>query len=171
MLRKRRKRRKRSKSLRRGKKFDHKFQPIPETTYFTKEQLDTENAKVLDPIEISDIKRPKYSYGKRMRISALYEDDSDQYLDQEVKVCGWAKTARAAGKGAFHFVELYDGSIFGSLQVVVDKCIEGYDKLETEGVGTSFSFVGTLIASPGKGQKYELQVNDNEKHTMTIYGS
>ena len=77
---------------------------------------------------------------------------------------------REAGKGAFYFVGLNDGSHIGTLQVVVDKGIEGFEQLTTEGIGTSFQFVGTLIESPAKGQKYELSVNDNEKHSMKIFG-
>jgi len=155
-----------------GKKAkDFKFKECPETSSYTQEQLHTENSKTLDPIEIGKMKKPKYSYGKRVRLAAFYQEDSDQYVDTEVKVCGWAKTLRAGGKGAFYFVDLNDGSSIKGVQVVIDQAIDGFDKLSTEGVGTSFGFVGTLIKSPAAGQKYELVVKDNSKHSITIYGS
>lgn len=101
----------------------------------------------------------------------IYSDDSDEYVDKEVKVCGWAKTMRSGGKGTFYFVELSDGSCMTSLQVVVTESISNYDALTGQGVGTSFGFVGTLIKSPKPGQKYELQVSDNSKHSLTVFGN
>lgn len=147
------------------------FKECPETSAFTAAELETENSKVLDEITITTVTRPTHSYGGRKRIAAFYKEDSDQFLNTEVKVCGWAKTLREAGKGAFTFVELYDGSCIGTLQVVVDNAIQGYDKLSTEGVGTSFQFIGTLIESPKKQQRYELSVKDNSIHSVHIYGS
>lgn len=146
------------------------FKECPETSGFTPEQLETENCKTLDPISHSKVIRPLRSYNKRVRISTFYQEGSDDFLNTEIKVCGWAKTCREAAKGAFYFVELNDGSCVGGIQVVVDQAIANFASLQGEGVSTSFAFVGTLIESPKPGQKYELQVNDNTKHSMTIFG-
>ena len=153
------------------KKVDLNFAECPETSGFSPEELKSENSKTLDLVEVGKKIRPVFSYGKRVRISTFYDEAAEQYLNTEVKVCGWAKTVRSGGKGAFYFVELSDGSAIGTLQVVVNQTIDNFEKLSTEGVGTSFGFVGTLIESPKKGQKYELQVQDNDKHSMTVYGS
>jgi asparaginyl-tRNA synthetase len=154
-----------------AKKVEYKFKELPETSVYTPEELETENSKILDPVEPSDKIKPKFSYGKRHRIAAFYDDESDEFKDKEVKVCGWARNVKAAAKGAIYFVELYDGSCAGSLQVVVDQALSNFSELTTEGVGTSFQFVGTLIESPGKGQKYELVVKENDKHSMKIFGT
>lgn len=147
------------------------FKECPVTSIYTEEELKTENSKVLDEVTVGKLVRPKNSYGGRKRIAALYADDSDTLRDTEIRVCGWAKTLRSAGKGAFYFCELYDGSCIGTLQVVIDQEISGYEALSTEGVGTSFQFIGTLIESPKDGQKYELVVKDNDKHSFKIFGS
>lgn len=147
------------------------FKECPETSVYTEEELKTGNQDILDKVEVEKVKKPKYSYGKRVRIAAFSGEDADQYLNTEVKVCGWAKTLRSAGKGSFYFVELSDGSSIKTLQVVVDQAIEGFERLQGEGVGTSFSFVGTLVESPKPGQKYELQVKDSSKHSFHVFGS
>jgi len=103
------------------KKPAYVFKECPETSIFTQEQLETENSKTLDPIEVTKMFRPRNSYGKRVRISAFSEEDSDKYKDTEVRVCGWAKTLRSAAKGTIYFVQINDGSSVGILQVVVDQ--------------------------------------------------
>lgn len=62
---------------------------------------------------------PQHGFGGRIRIAGLYAT-TEHYYDQTIKVCGWARTVREGGKGAFYFVELNDGSAFGSLQVRID---------------------------------------------------
>jgi hypothetical protein len=58
----------------------------------------------------------KKSYGARTRVAALFQEGcEEEFLDKVVNVCGWARTIRAGGKGAFAFVELNDGSNFKSL--------------------------------------------------------
>lgn len=150
------------------KKKGYVFKECPKTSVFTKEELQTENSKTLDLVEVQPAKRPVYSYAKRVRISTFFNESGESFTNTEVKVSGWAKTLRSGGKGAFYFVEVNDGSTIKNLQVVVDQAIEGFDALKNEGVGTSYTFIGTLIESPKEGQKYELQVNDNTKHSMKI---
>jgi len=58
---------------------------------------------------------PQKSFDQRLRISALFEETSDDFLGKEIKVCGWARNIREAEKGALCFLELYDGSIFNSV--------------------------------------------------------
>ena len=128
-------------------------------------------SKSLDVIEVTVPKRPMYSYGQRVRIGTFFSEFGSQFIGKEVKVCGWAKELRKAGKGAFYFIELSDGSSLDHLQVVVDKGIEGFEGLKGEGVGTSFIFVGTLTESPKCEQKYELKVYDSTIHSMKICGS
>jgi asparaginyl-tRNA synthetase len=72
-----------------------------------------------------------------------------------VVVKGWVRTRRDA-KG-FSFLELYDGSCFGSLQCVVDAGTPGYDQIAQYNTGASAVVEGNLISSPAKGQEWELR--------------
>lgn len=73
----------------------------------------------------------------------------------EVSVAGWVRTRRDA-KG-FSFLEVNDGSCLGSLQVVVDVGIPGSEDLKRMLTGCSVSLVGDLVASPAKGQRWEMR--------------
>jgi asparaginyl-tRNA synthetase len=152
-------------------KWSHEFKECPETSSYTDEEVKTENSKTLDEISTQKMKYPIYSYGRRIRINTFFNADGEKFVDTEVRVCGWAKTVRQAQKGKLYFVNLNDGSTVESLQVVIDDTIEGFEQLITEGVGTSFEFVGTLINSPAKGQRYELKVSDNSKHSLKVFGT
>lgn len=74
---------------------------------------------------------------------------------EEVTVRGWVRTRRDA-KG-FSFLELNDGSCLGSLQVVVDEGVPGSDRLGAMLTGSAVTARGNLVASPGKGQRWEMQ--------------
>ena len=108
------------------------------------------------------------SFGGRVRIARLH-DSHEEFLGQVIRVGGWARNARASSAD-FRFIEIHDGSCFRTLQVVVDKAAPGFDEVNKAIVGASFSFVGTLIESPAKGQAFELQVKDPETHSATVLG-
>ena len=73
----------------------------------------------------------------------------------EVLVQGWVRTRRSSR--SVSFIQVNDGSTLRDLQVVVDESLPGYDAIESISTGCSVSVEGTLIESPGKGQKYEVQ--------------
>jgi len=107
------------------------------------------------------------SYGGRVRIAKLFDDHS-VFMGKEIKVGGWAKSTRFQKE--FCFIELNDGSCFSNLQVVVNKSISGFQDVSKAIVGASFTFTGTLIESPAKGQVFELQVADDSKHIAKVVG-
>lgn len=72
-----------------------------------------------------------------------------------VTVKGWIRTRRDA-KG-FSFLELNDGSCFGSLQCVVDAGAPGYEGIAAFTTGASATVEGRLVTSPAQGQKWELR--------------
>ncbi len=72
-----------------------------------------------------------------------------------VTVQAWIRTRRDA-KG-FSFLELNDGSCFGSLQCVVDAGAPGYEGIAAFTTGASATVEGRLVASPAQGQKWELR--------------
>ena len=54
----------------------------------------------------------------RTEIAEILKED---YLDQQITVCGWVRAFRSK-----RFIALYDGSDFNTLQVVVD--FENFDE-------------------------------------------
>ncbi|MDL2285206.1 asparagine--tRNA ligase [Desulfovibrio sp. OttesenSCG-928-F07] len=70
-------------------------------------------------------------------------------------VMGWVRTRRDA-KG-FSFLELNDGSCLANLQVIIDETSPAYANIENAVNGAAVKVNGELVASPGKGQKWELR--------------
>lgn len=73
-----------------------------------------------------------------------------------VTACGWVRTKRDAKD--FAFIEINDGSGLANLQAVVDATTDGYALLAGIATGTAVAVHGELVASPGKGQRWELKV-------------
>ena len=79
----------------------------------------------------------------------------EAYLEQEVEVAGWIRNIRTSKK--FGFIELNDGSFFQNLQIVFEETLPNFSDLCKLGVGTALVVTGTLVASPGSGQSFELK--------------
>ena len=75
--------------------------------------------------------------------------------NSEVEAAGWVRTRRDA-KG-FSFLELNDGSCLANLQVVAPETIPGYETVKKFHTGAAVAVRGRLAASPGRGQKWEVQ--------------
>lgn len=75
---------------------------------------------------------------------------------EDVRVCGWVRTRRDAK--SFSFFEINDGSCLASIQAIVDATIADYDTLRSIGTGAAVSLLGSLVESPGKGQRWEIHV-------------
>ena len=84
--------------------------------------------------------------------------------DDEVTIRGWVRTKRELKD--FAFLEVSDGSSLTNLQVIISPDIANYaDYLKQLNTGASLSVSGKLVASPGKGQRVELQASEIE-----VYG-
>lgn len=77
---------------------------------------------------------------------------------EAIEVAGWVRTRRDSK--AFSFIELNDGTCLGNLQVIADAGILGYDKILKMTTGASLRVKGRLVASPAKGQNWELQADE-----------
>ncbi len=75
-------------------------------------------------------------------------------------VQGWVRTRRDSRD--FSFLEINDGTCLGSLQVIADAGIGGYDQIQSMTTGASVRVGGNLVSSPGKGQKWEMQATSVE---------
>jgi len=97
---------------------------------------------------------------ERTRIKNIF---ADLKIGAAVTVCGWIRTKRIS-KG-IAFLALSDGSTQETLQLVVTGESGAFRKLDGCNTGAAIRAVGTIKASPGKGQQLELDVADIE-----IYG-
>ena len=80
--------------------------------------------------------------------------------EEDLQVQGWVRTRRDSKE--FSFLELNDGTCLGNLQVVVDAGIPGYEEVDTMLTGSAVRVEGRLVASPGKGQAWEMQATKAE---------
>jgi asparaginyl-tRNA synthetase len=75
-----------------------------------------------------------------------------------IRVQGWVRTRRDSKD--FSFIELNDGSSLRSLQIIARNTLFNYTDVQRLTTGASIVVSGALVASQGKGQKWEL-VADN----------
>lgn len=80
----------------------------------------------------------------------------------EVTVRGWVRTRRDS-KAGLSFVNVSDGSCFAPIQVVAPATLDNYES-EVKHLSTGCAVVatGTLVASQGQGQSYEIQASKVE---------
>lgn len=78
----------------------------------------------------------------------------------EIRVMGWVRTRRDA-KG-FSFLEINDGSCLSNLQVIIDDAAAGASLVKDLGTGAAVAVSGELLASPGKGQRFEVRATSLE---------
>ncbi len=91
------------------------------------------------------------------RIKAILEQGGPR---EGVVTCGWARSIRDSKHVGF--LVLNDGSTFDSLQVVVQPTLANYGEVVGAGTGASFRVRGTLVASQGAGQQWELAAEEVE---------
>ena len=80
-----------------------------------------------------------------------------------ITICGWIRTRRDAKE--FSFVEVNDGSCLGNMQCIVDAGTTAQQQLADAATGAAISVTGELVASPGKGQQWEIRA-----HSVTVFG-
>lgn len=90
--------------------------------------------------------------------------DGHEMVGKTVDVKGWVRTRR--GNKNVQFVALNDGSTINNLQIVFDLAKFPEDVLKPITTGSSIHVQGTLVASQGAGQSFEVQAEDLE-----IYGT
>jgi asparaginyl-tRNA synthetase len=77
---------------------------------------------------------------------------------------GWVRTRRDSKE--FSFLELNDGSCLQNIQAIVDSDTDGYEQIAAASTGAAVAVRGALVASPGKGQQWEIQAKE-----LTIIGA
>ena len=71
-----------------------------------------------------------------------------------IQVQGWVRTRRDSKD--FSFIELNDGSSLRNLQIIARNSLPNYADIQKLTTGASVRVNGALVASQGKGQKWEL---------------
>ena len=82
---------------------------------------------------------------------------------ENMVVCGWVRTRRDAR--GFSFLELNDGSCLANIQCIIDEGTPAYAALEQVNTGAAVRVTGDLVASPGKGQQWEVRARE-----VLVYG-
>ncbi len=94
---------------------------------------------------------------KRIKINKLIGFDT---AVDEVVIKGWVRTRRDS-KG-FSFIEVNDGSCLKNIQVIADDSMENYGDISQLTTGSAVSVSGSLVESPGGGQKWEVHAKNIE---------
>ena len=80
-------------------------------------------------------------------------------LFSQITVCGWAKTIRSSK--ALGFIDLSDGSCFGSLQVVFeDGKVPNFKEIAKQNVGAALVVKGNIVLTPNAKQPFELHAEE-----------
>lgn len=80
----------------------------------------------------------------------------EDYMGKEICLQGWIRNHRKQKE--FGFIDFYDGTCFGSVQLVYDNILENFEQIQKYRVGSSIEVVGTVEESPAKGQAFEIKV-------------
>lgn len=75
----------------------------------------------------------------------------------EVTVRGWVRTVR--GTAGLAFIHVTDGSCFAPIQVVATDALANFDEIKRLTTSCAVIATGTLVASQGKGQSFEIQAS------------
>ena len=81
----------------------------------------------------------------------------------KVLIKGWVRTRRE-GRGLC-FIEVNDGSVVTSIQVVAEESMPGFSEASRLTTGCSVAVTGELVESPAKGQRFEIRADSIE-----VYG-
>ena len=88
----------------------------------------------------------------RESVNALLHADGPR---DETRLAGWVRTRRDSKD--FSFIEINDGSCLSNIQVIADSSSAGYDRVHEITTGAAIEVYGALVASPGKGQRWEVK--------------
>ncbi len=97
---------------------------------------------------------------ERTLVKSIY-NSPESFGGKEITVCGWVRNLRDSK--AFGFIDLNDGSAFGSIQVVFERDkVSNYDEIASQNVGAALVVTGELVLTPGAKQPFELKAKSVE---------
>lgn len=89
----------------------------------------------------------------RLDVKSLYNDFSS-YENKEVHIYGWIKNIRSNNN--IGFIELNDGSLLKSIQVVFEKNIENYSEVCDCHISSTIFVKGNVVLTPKNKQPFEI---------------
>ena len=84
----------------------------------------------------------------------------EQYIGKKLQVGGWVRSIRDSK--AFGFIVLNDGTFFEPLQIVYHDTMDNFAEVSKLNVGSAIIVSGTLVATPGAKQPFEIQAETVE---------
>jgi len=87
-------------------------------------------------------------------VKEIYRE-TDRFLNQKVELSGWVRTVRSSK--AFGFIAINDGSFFENIQVVFEESLANFAEIGKLTISSALRIQGTLVASPGAKQPFELK--------------
>lgn len=69
-------------------------------------------------------------------------DEVDAYLEKDVILQGWVRNHRRQKE--FGFIDFYDGTCFGTIQLVYDNTLKNFSEIQKIKVGSSLEVSGTV---------------------------
>lgn len=90
----------------------------------------------------------------RTKILRLIQSDTPM---NAVCITGWVRTKRDSKE--FSFIEVNDGSCLKNMQVIAGNTLSNYDDIKRLKTGSAVTVTGNMVASQGKGQKWEIQAD------------
>ncbi len=84
----------------------------------------------------------------------------EQYIDKKVSIGGWVRSVRDSK--TFGFIVINDGSFFEPIQVVYHDTMSNFTEISKQNVGAALIVTGTLVATPGAKQPFEIQADTVE---------
>ena len=91
---------------------------------------------------------------KLTTVREIYKNTA-KYIDTEITIGGWVRNNRDSK--SFGFLVISDGSYFEQIQVVYNDSLPDFNKLTKINVGAALVIKGTLVATPGAKQPFEIQ--------------
>ena len=82
----------------------------------------------------------------------------DEYLDKEITIGGWVRSIRDSK--TFGFIVLNDGTFFEPIQIVYSDSLSNFAEICKTNVGAALIVKGTLVATPGAKQPFEIQAKE-----------
>jgi len=82
----------------------------------------------------------------------------EKYLDSDVKIGGWVRSIRDSK--TFGFIVLNDGTFFEPIQIVYGDNLSNFTEICKTNVGAALIVSGTLVATPGAKQPFEIQAKE-----------
>jgi len=93
----------------------------------------------------------------RTKINMLLKSEAPV---NKVLIKGWVRTRRDSKD--FSFMEINDGSCLKNIQVIADRKLANYETVAKVTTGSAVAVAGSLIESPGRGQKWEIKAQHVE---------